>query len=89
MGFGNFFFYNHFLFRLNLCLFEDWQLFPLHKLCFVASYPCDKQGYCNRLPMNCDEFKFPSVSCTLGPEVTNKPGTAKVLGSNLTRTCFF
>ena len=35
-----------------------------------------------------NEFKFCSVSCTLSLVVANTLGTAKVLGSNLTRTSF-
>ena len=71
-------------------------------------YPCDKQGYCNRVlkffirkqlcPQNSsgltstlfnNVFKILSVPCQVSPEVTNMPGMAKVLGSSLTRTCFF
>ena len=36
-----------------------------------------------------NEFKFLTFACTLSREVTNMPGKAKVLGLNLTRTCFF
>ena len=35
------------------------------------------------------ELKFLRISGTLSLEATNTPGTAKVLGSNLTRTFFF
>ena len=35
-----------------------------------------------------NELKFLRISGTLSLEATNTPGTAKVLGSNLTRTFF-
>ena len=36
-----------------------------------------------------NNFKFLCVFTTLSLEVTNTPRMAKVLGSNLTRNCFF
>ena len=36
-----------------------------------------------------NQFKVCSVSCTLSLVITNTPGTAKVLGPNLTTNSFF
>ena len=70
---------------------------------FSTFYPCDKQGYCNRvqyffslnnlemvnLGLVHNKFKCLCVSGALGLVVTNTPGTVKVLGSNLTGPVFF
>ena len=58
--------------------------FPSHINNIIHHYPCDKEGYCNRI----QDF-FARKQTTLGLKITNTPGTAKVLGSNLTASCFF
>ena len=65
----------------------------LFLLFLIASYTADfcrvLASFCKAKLRFCNDFKFFLVSDTLSLKGNNKPGTAKVLGANLIRTCFF
>ena len=59
-----------------------YKIFSRKELC-----PQDSSGLV--VPWFNYQLNYLSVSCTLSLEVTKMPGTPKVSGLNLTRTCFF